>query len=411
MKPTVLIATTCRWFSAARLSMALANSGYAVKAVCPPDHPLCKTSAPQETYSYRGLMPLMSFREAIVMGKPDLIVPGDDLAVQHLHELYYREQRNGSAGAKTCALIERSMGVAESFPVVYSRSQFMHMAEEEGIRAPKTQVIANIEALRHYGARMGFPMVLKADGTSGGEGVRVVRTAQEAERAFRRLQAPPILARVAKRVLLDRDTTLVWPMLSRHRSVVSAQTFIPGREATSLVACWEGTVLAGLHFEVLSKQDSTGPASVVRMIKDADMVSATEKMVRRLGLSGLHGFDFMLEAQTGNSYLIEINPRTTQVGHLRLGPGRDLPAALHAAISGGVVGETIKMTENDTIAFFPQEWLRNPGSAFLRSGYHDVPWEEPALVRVGLRKQRKWGTWLSQEKWSQAFSEVRLPRS
>jgi len=276
--------------------MALANAGYTVKAVCPSDHPLCKTSAAQETYIYRGLMPLMSFSEAIVMAKPDLIVPGDDLAVQHLHELYYREKRNGSAGAKTCALIERSIGVAESFPVVYSRSQFMHLAEEEGIRAPKTQVIANIEELRDWGVRMGFPTVLKANGTSGGEGVRVVGTAQAAERAFRRLQAPPILARVAKRALLDRDTTLVWPMLSRHRSAVSAQTFIPGREATSLVACWEGSVLAALHFEILSKHDPTGPANVVRMIKDADMVSATEKVVRRLRLSGLYGFDFMLEA-------------------------------------------------------------------------------------------------------------------
>jgi len=258
---------------------------------------------------------------------------------------------------------------------------------------------------------MGFPTVLKANGTSGGEGVRVVHTAQEAERAFRRLQAPPIFARVAKRVLLDRDTTLVGQMLSRRQSVVNAQVFIPGREAASSVACWKGNVLAALYFEVLTKQDSTGPASVVRMIQDADMISATEKMVRRLNLSGLHGFDFMLEAQTGKAYLIEINPRTTQAGHLRLGPGRDLPAALHAAISGGVVREATKVTESDTIAFFPQEWLRNPGSAFLRSGYHDVPWEEPELVRVCLRKQRSWSARFSQRGWSQAFSEAKLPRS
>src|SRR5262249_30540134 len=153
---------------------------------------------------YRGLMPLMSFSEAIVMAKPDLIVPGDDLAVQYLYELYYREKRNGSAGAKTCVLIERSIGVADSFPVVYSRSQFMHLAEEEGIRAQKAQVMENIEDLRDWGVRMGFPTVLKANGFSGGEGVRFVGPAEAAERAFRRLQAPPILARVAKRVLLDR---------------------------------------------------------------------------------------------------------------------------------------------------------------------------------------------------------------
>ena len=391
--------------------MALADADYTVKAVCPPNHPLSKTGAAQETYIYRGLMPVMSFAKAIALAKPDFIIPGDDLAVQHLHQLFCREQRNGEAGKDTCALIERSMGVAESFPVVYSRSKFMDLAEEEGIRVPKTREIASLEELRDWGVRMGFPTVLKANGTSGGEGVRVVHTAQEAERAFRRLQAPPIFARVAKRVLLDRDTTLVGQMLSRRQSVVNAQVFIPGREATSLVACWKGTVLAALYFEVLTKQDSTGPASVVRMIQDADMISATEKMVRRLNLSGLHGFDFMLEAQTGKAYLIEINPRTTQAGHLRLGPGRDLPAALHAAISGGVVREATKVTESDTIAFFPQEWLRNPGSAFLRSGYHDVPWEEPELVRVCLRKQRSWSARFSQRGWSQAFSEAKLPRS
>jgi len=95
-------------------------------------------------------------------------------------------------------------------------------------------------------------------------------------------------------------------MLLRRRSVVNGQVFIPGREATSLVACWKGTVLASLHFDVLNKQDSTGPASVLRRIEDADMSRAAEKIVRRLGLSGLHGFDFMLEAGTGDAHLIEI---------------------------------------------------------------------------------------------------------
>jgi predicted ATP-grasp superfamily ATP-dependent carboligase len=308
-------------------------------------------------------------------------------------------------------LIERSIGAAESFPFLFSRSRFINLAEELSIRVPKTKAIANIDELREWTAYVAFPTVLKADGTSGGEGVRVVKTPQEAERVFRRLQAPPIMARVAKRVLLDRDTTLVWPMLSRHRSVVNAQAFVAGREATSLVACWNGTLLAALHFEVLNKQDPTGPASVVRLIENPDMVSASEKMVRRLNLSGLHGFDFMLEAQTGNAYLIEVNPRPTQVGHLRLGTGRDLPAALRSAISGGSVHESAKITDNDTIAFFPQEWLRNPESAFLRSGYHDVPWQEPALLRACTRKQRRWGAWFSQRKWSQVFLEARLPRS
>src|SRR5277367_6638419 len=116
------------------------------------------------------------------------------------------------------------------------------------------------------------------------------------------------------------------------------------------------------------------------------MAAAAEKMVRRLQLSGMQGFDFMLEAESRAAYLIEINPRATQVGHLSVGAGRDLPSALVSAITDTPVAAAPKMTENDTIALFPQEWLRDPSSAFLRSGYHDVPWGEPELLRACVRK-------------------------
>ena len=77
------------------------------------------------------------------------------------------------------------------------------------------------------------------------------------------------------------------------------QAFVPGREATTLVACWEGKILAALHFEVLQKRNSSGPATVLRWVDNEEMKIAAEKMVARLGLSGLQGFDFMIEANTG----------------------------------------------------------------------------------------------------------------
>ena len=325
-KPTVLVATTCHWLSTARLAVALTNAGCTVEAVCPPRQPVRKTSVLKRAHTYHGLAPLASFADAIATAKPDLIIPSDDLATRHLHDLYYRAQKDGESGAQLRALIERSLGAPASFPITYGRTDFMELAQEEGIRVPKTAVIANVADLRKWIDNEGLPAVLKANGTSGGEGVRVVHTPEEAERAFRRLQAPPALARVAKWVIVDQNMTLVWPALLRRRSIVNAQTFVPGREATSLTACWKGTVLASLHFEVLGKQESSGPATVMRLVENPEMAVAAEKMVRRLNLSGLHGFDFMLEEQTGDPYLIEINPRATQVGHLALGAGRDLPA-------------------------------------------------------------------------------------
>ncbi|PYX10834.1 MAG: hypothetical protein DMG88_01030 [Acidobacteria bacterium] len=408
MKPTVLLATTSSWFPTARLAVALAHAGFTVDAVCPPRHPLDKTSAVRQMCAYHGLTPLRSFADAVAATKPDFILPGDDLATRHLHHLHGRECAQERAGSEICNLIERSLGAPESFAIVYARTAFMRLAQEEGIRVPQTETISNTHDLRAWLAQMGFPTVLKADCTSGGEGVRVVHTIEEAEHAYRRLQAPPLLARAAKRALVDQDKTLVWPSLLRRRPVVNGQAFVAGREATSTVACWNGVVLAGLHFEVLKKRSSAGPATVMRLIENAEMTAAAEKIARRLNLSGVHGLDFMLEADTGNAFLIEINPRSTQVGHLTLGPGRDLPAALYAAVSGQAVQPAAKLTEKDTIALFPHEWLQDPASSFLQSGYHDVPWQEPELVRACVRKRPKIG-WYSRQNPIPSFSAVRLP--
>jgi hypothetical protein len=409
VKPMVLVATTTCWIPTARLAMALANAGCAVKAVCPPGHPLIKTHSVLQMHTYSGLRPLQSFANAIAATKPDLVIPGDDLAAQHLHTLYHRERSGGNANGPICRLIERSLGAPESFTVVHQRSTFIELAKEEGIRVPETAVITDIHDLEEWGARIGFPTVLKTNGSSGGVGVRIVHTLKEAKRSFRTLKAPPILARALKRALFDRDNTLIWSSLLRRRFVVNAQAFVAGSEATSAIACWKGAVLAELHFEVLRKDRSNGAATVVRLVQNNEMSTVAETMVRRLNLSGLHGFDFILEAQTGIAHLIEINPRTTQVGHLRLGPGRDLPAALYSAISGEDLQATPKVTDKETIALFPREWLRDPTSTFLRSGYHDVPWEEPELVRECVRgRQKQWARY-SEQKEIQAFPVVRLP--
>jgi hypothetical protein len=406
VKPKALIATTSRWVPTARLAMALSQAGFVVDAVCPARHPLGKIKALRQAYAYRGLAPLTSFAHAIAAAEPDLIVPGDDLSTFHLQRLHQREGSQGELGQ----LIERSLGTAESFPTVYARTAFMGLAEAAGVRVPKTEVIDDAAALKKWIARVGLPTVLKANGTSGGDGVRIVRTLDEAERAFRSLAAPPLFRRAVKRAVVDRDKTLLWPSLLRRRSVVNAQEFVAGREATSAVACWKGRVLASLHFEVVHKRDSAGPSSVVRVVENSEMSAASQEMVGRLGLSGLHGFDFMVGSHTGSAYLIEINPRATQVGHLRLGPGRDLPAALYAAVSGHAAQVVPKITENDTIALFPQEWMRDPESPFLRSAYHDVPWEEPELLQACLRLRRKPRVGRSQPEPVRAFSPVRLPR-
>ncbi len=81
-----------------------------------------------------------------------------------------------------------------------------------------------------------------------------------------------------------------------------------------------------------------------------------------------------------------MNSRATQIPHLALGPGHDLPAAAFAAVTGLPVRPRPAVTNEDTIALFPQEWNRDPASPLIRSGaYHDVPWESPPLVRAFIQ--------------------------
>ena len=111
------------------------------------------------------------------------------------------------------------------------------------------------------------------------------------------------------------------------------------------------------------------------------MSDTAARLVKRLGLSGMWGFDFMLDAASGAAWLIEINPRATPICHLALGIGCDLPAAICSQLTGFPVASVGRPVNAEVIALFPGEWRRDAASQVLHSAYHDIPWEEPGLLQ------------------------------
>jgi hypothetical protein len=89
---------------------------------------------------------------------------------------------------------------------------------------------------------------------------------------------------------------------------------------------------------------------------------------------------------TGEPYLLEINRRITPGTHRGSGIGLDLCAALHAAMRGTASPSRTDLDEGEEaiIAHFPQEWLRDPESPYLRAYPVDVPWDEPELIEAML---------------------------
>src|SRR3984885_7296278 len=131
-----------------------------------------------------------------------------------------------------------------------------------------------------------------------------------------------------KRFLINRHFFAFWAWQRRAASQMTIQEFIPGRPATTMFACWRGEVLASSTVEVLVSQAPTGAANVVQVYKNNEMEDAVRLLARKLQLSGFHGLDFVLEEDTEAAYLLELNPRATQLGHLNLSAHGDLAGVL-----------------------------------------------------------------------------------
>ena len=379
----ILLADTDRRAYAARLAMAFAAAGCEVSAVCTSHHPIETIKVLHRRFPYSAVHPLASLLRAIESTKPDLIVPCDDRAVEHLQQLC---GGYGDQNGRVARSIERSLGPPGSYPVVSARYALLELARRQGIRVPATQYLQSAQDLCQWHAKQPLPWVLKADGTWGGGGVRIAETPQEAEQLLDLLKDPCGLKRAVKRLLVNRDPFYLRDWWQGSSRSVIAQAYVPGRPANCAVACWEGKVLAQISVEVLAASRSTGPASVVRRINNTEMMSAAERIAEKLHLSGFFGLDFIIESGSGATYLLEMNPRCTPLSHIQLGSGTDMVGALQAALTGEPLPAEPPPpagSGGEVIAYFPHTW--NSNSEFQESSLQDFPDGEPELAKALLR--------------------------
>jgi hypothetical protein len=383
----ILLADTDRRAYAARLAIAFAACGCEVSIVCTDHHPIENIRVPHRTLSYSALRPWDSLRRAIESTKPDLILPCDDRAVQHLQQLFRQSRAQGRPRKNFVAsLIERSLGPPRSYPIVSARFALLQLAQTEGIRVPTTCLLHAPEDLAEWQTKQSFPWVLKADGTWGGRGVRIAKSLPDAERIFQALKNPCGLRRALKRALVNRDSFYLRAWWQGASPAVIAQAFVAGRPANSAVACWQGNVLAQIDVEVLATSRSTGPANVVRQLDNPEMRRASERIAKALHLSGLFGLDFMVETGSRATYLLEMNPRCTPLCHIQRGSGPGLVAALHGHLARRVlpgISTTAKENANEVIAYYPPAGTLN--REVLESSFLDFPHGEPELAQALLR--------------------------
>lgn len=384
--PRILITDTNRTPVVPRLAMRLHKLGSQVGVLCvTPGNPIESLRPRIVTFPYRGLQPVAALRTAIEMFNPTLVIPACDRAVQHLHYLYSKELAAGRKDGAIASLIERSLGAPESFAIVSSRDALLRIAREEGIRMPPFCTIGDVADLKRWSKEVPPPWVIKADGTWGGRGVRIVHSLAEGQGRWRELTDQPGALELSKRMFLNRDRDWVYQDWNRPRPSVVGQSFIPGRPANCAAVCHDGALLAAIAVEVVQTQGSTGPATVVQLVEGQEMIDAARRIAKRLRLSGFFGLDFVIEDRTGATNLIEMNPRCTPPCALPLGDGRDLVAAFWQQMNNQSLPDSPGTISQSRIVYFPQiSSGKNGPDPLLLNSYLDIPEEEPALVEQML---------------------------
>jgi hypothetical protein len=333
----------------------------------------------ERRYCFRSWSVQKSLIEAIEGAHADYIVPTDDRAIWQLHALAVNHPQYKE-------LVVRSLGDSNSFETVRSRIRLFNLAESLQIRTPRTVPLRNMKEAICYANSWGYPALVKRDGTTGGRGVAVVRTPKELLDAFLRLRRSPSALASLKRRLVDGDCLAFLRPSSLPPQDISLQSFIAGKPANAMYSCFKGELLATLQVQTVCAQHATGAALIVERINDPRIEDAGRKLAQALNLSGFFGLDFLLENGSGYPYLIEMNPRATQLGHLPLENPRDgssLAEALWLAWTGNKATQAGKYSSQlpQQIAFYPQALVLGTSNSLLASAWLDCPDEEPDLVR------------------------------
>ncbi len=372
--PLLLAATTTTWFGTARVPRALVEAGFEVTLLTPRNSLAEKSGYLRRIAYLRDDATERDFVAAlgatVAATAPRLVVPCDDMAFRLLARLVLNSPPGVSVAQRRLAdLVRESLGDPAHYLTSVDKTLLPPAAQALGLRVLPFAIVSAPEEAESFIAEHGFPLVLKNAHGFAGEGVAFCSDRDEFAKSFAQLSRPTVFAPIEPK-----------PRLLLQRYIEGSAQYFP-------LAAWRGELVAGWAVErVVGHPAAKGPATVVRHLRSAEVRAFAERIVRGFGMSGLLNLECMIEQGTGRAYLLELSRRVNPGIHRGRWVGVDVCAALHAAATGmpWPSGMDVEAGEGRIAAHFPQEWLRDPGSSYLRDYPVDVPWDEPELLEAML---------------------------
>lgn len=376
----LMLALQPDYVSTSRLPKSFSAAGFELASLSPPSSLLHHTRYVGNRYSFRSSRSattmLRDLEKAFLAFQPDILVPCDERAIELLH-YWVRHERAapGKLSAPLLACLSWSLGSLEHLAARSLKHETQRLARSIGLRTPGECIVTSAQEACDAALRFGYPVVLKRSHGAAGSGVRICQDRAALLDAFKAFDRtlPPL--RALRHRLLRRDWFPV-------KSTIVVQQHIAGIPAMTCASALSGRTLAVVSAIALETGTATGPASVARLTPHAGMVASSAAMIQTFGASGILSFDFILDGD-GRDYLLECNPRPTTL--LRLGQlvDVDLAEILIDGLRGKLPASPITNAAREpTVAIFPQPWLRDPQSHASQDVAHDVPWDDPHLLKA-----------------------------
>jgi predicted ATP-grasp superfamily ATP-dependent carboligase len=368
----LLVSTATHWFGTARMPRAFDRAGFDVTLLAP------KGSLAEKSRFVRkvGHLPenatprewIYAFAATVKATAPRIVIPCDDMSFRLLQLLVLSppDDMAPALQLQLGALARDSLGDPRHYGTSVEKTLLAPAAQQLGVRVPAHRVVADFAGADAFAAAQGYPVVLKRNHSTAGDGVAIADDRNALARAFGELKsAGP----------LDPGGAEAW-LVQQH---------IRGHIRYENVVAWQGRRLAGFAVDRLVAHGGIkGPAAVIRWFHSPELARISETLARGFGMSGLFATECVIDERTGDAYLIEINRRLTPGMHIGERIDVDLAAALFSALAG-----TPSTSRSDPASgeegigvHFPQEWLRDPESRYLRDHPVDIPWDDPELIEA-----------------------------
>ncbi len=216
--------------------------------------------------------------------------------------------------------------------------------------------VTSLEEALTLGEEIGYPVIVKATSGGGGRGMKVARSADEMERAFR-------TARAEGKAAFGNDEVYIEKYLTTPRHI-EVQVFGDGKgHAVHLGE--RDCSLQRRHQKVF--EEAPGPC--ISPEERARIGKLCADAVARIGYSGAGTIEFLYEA--GEFYFIEMNTRL-QVEH----------PVTEAIYGVDLVREQIRVAEGYPLSFTQEELLINGHAIEVRINAERLPDFSPSPGRI-----------------------------